>query len=368
MALMRPVPVERVLELGEEWAAADNLVASGPFLLSRESVPGTQTVLVRNPYWPIAFNGNVDRVNLLQLSAEEAYDLWSRNRLDLAPVPDENQAQVLNRYDTRVELVPGQAVFYLAFNYDSPAFSSPALRRAFGAAIDRDRLIREVHGGQALPMRHFAPPGIFGAPLLDEVGTGYSPDLARQELAASGFGDCRLLPPLRILVSSSDLALQQVELIRDMWMEELGCLESQFTIEQAQFGALLANTQANAQDRPDMWELGWASAYPDENNWVGEVIHCTESENRQRRPCSQIDDIIRQAAVLDAQDGRVDLYRQIERALFGEGGELPLIPLFVRAEYALRQGWLNYRPAPFGGEQYDTYFVDAGVKELERGR
>jgi ABC-type oligopeptide transport system substrate-binding subunit len=114
--------------------------------------------------------------------------------------------------------------------------------------------------------------------------------------------------------------------------------------------------------------LGWASYYPDENNWLNDVVHCTESENRQNRPCTPTDEIISQANLASEHVERLALYRQAERELFGEEGIIPLSPLFVRAEYLLRHGWVDFNRAHFGGEQYDTYLVDGVVKSLERER
>jgi ABC-type oligopeptide transport system substrate-binding subunit len=312
----------------------------------------------------------VDRVNIIHLDDDnDAYLLWEDRDLDLSPIPAAEQTNILSRHQAKSVLITNQDVFYLAYNFESPAFSIPEVRRAFGAAIDRERLVREVHGGLALPMRHLAPPGVVGAPPIDQVGTGYSPDLARQLMDNSVFGDCRLMPPITYLVSSSDIALQQAELLRAMWMEELGCSEEQTTIAQVQFGQLLADTRPDAAaKRPDLWDLGWASYYPDEDNWLGDVLHCEDSENRQLRPCSEVDELIRQAGRETDVDQRWELYRRAERAFFGENGIEPMSPLFVRGRYVLRQGWISYTPAHFGGEQYDTYLLDPEVKELERNR
>jgi ABC-type transport system substrate-binding protein len=210
---------------------------------------------------------------------------------------------------------------------------------------------------------------VIGAPAIDEVGTGYSPDLARQLMDSSGFGDCRLMPPITYMISSSDIALQQAELLREMWMDELGCNVEQITIEQVQFGILLASTRPDAgAQRPDLWDLGWASYYPDQANWLGDVLHCNDSENRQLRPCSEVDRIIRQAGGDIPAEDRGELYRQAEREFFAADGLEPLSPLFVRGDYVLRQGWINYTPVHFGGEQYDTYQLNAEVKELEQNR
>ena len=102
--------------------------------------------------------------------------------------------------------------------------------------------------------------------------------------------------------------------------------------------------------------------------WLGDVLHCHDSENRQLRPCSEVDQLIRLANRDVTVDERWDLYRQAEREFFTDGGIEPISPLFVRGDYVLRQGWVNYTPAHFGGEQYDTYLVDADVKDLEQNR
>ncbi len=369
MWLLRPVPAELLQEMGEDWHQPEFIWTSGPFAFGSGTKVGTRTVLQRNPYWPIDFRGNVNQVNILHLEEMDAYLLWEDRNLDMSPVPSEEQGSILSRHELKADLVSNQTVFYLAYNFQSPAFSVPEVRQAFSWSIDRERLITEVHDDLARPMRHFAPPGVVGAPPIDEVGTGYSPDRARLAMDSSVFTDCRLLPPIKYMVSSSDLALQQAELLRDMWVEELGCNEEQIIIEQVQFGDLLANTRPDAgENRPDLWDLGWVSYYPDENNWLRDVLHCTDSQNRQNRPCHSTDDLIRQANENIPIDERMALYRQIEREFFGEEAIEPITPLYVQADYVLSHGWVTYTPAHFGGEQFDTYFVDADVKALERNR
>ncbi len=368
--LFHPVPPELVEEFGDEWQAAEGLWTSGPFMPVSPLTPDTQTILHRNSLWPLPHTGNVDIVNILYFDdAMPAYQLWQAKSLDVSPLPAAEQKALLSLSPQKALLTTNQSVFYLGFNFDSGAFREADVRRAFSAAIDRQRLVDEIYDNEALPMRHLTPPGVVAAPLIDEIGVGYSPDDARHWLAQSGFGSCRLIPPFTLLVTSSDLSLRQAELIRDMWVEELGCAPEQITIDQSQFGTLLANTRRDVgAARPDLWELGWASYFPDAQNWVGDLLHCTDSENRQNRPCSEVDALIRQAAgTLDPTE-RTLLYRRIEDMLFGGEGLFPVIPLYVSGEVQLTQTWLAFTPASFGGEQYDTYFIRADLKELERSR
>ncbi len=370
----RPLPPEFITELGDEWQSTRwqtntevPFLTSGPFFPIN---PEFQTLQL-NPLWPLPRQGNVELINIyFAKGGNSTFDLWQARQLDLINAANLDLDFEDERIVTRLEWVPEQTVHYVGFNFDSGIFREPEVRRAFAAAIDRERLVEELFGPQAMGMQHLIPPGAVAASPSDEVGIGYSPDYARQQLAASGFGSCQLIPPFTFLVSASDLSLQQAELIRRMWIEELDCTEDQIQIEQAQFGVLLANTRRDAGAvRPDVWELAWASFYPDANNWMGDLLHCDDSENRHNRPCSQDDDLIRQAnSVLDVTE-RTDMYRQLENRFFGDAGIMPLVPLYIRTEPKLLHAWItSYTPALFGGEQYDTYQIDMAIKDLERSR
>jgi ABC-type oligopeptide transport system substrate-binding subunit len=117
-----------------------------------------------------------------------------------------------------------------------------------------------------------------------------------------------------------------------------------------------------------MWELGWSSYYPDTHNWLSDLLHCQDSENRQLRPCNPTDDLIREAAVTLDIDQRRQLYRQVENQFFGMDGLMPVAPLYAQGQRIAVQPWLSYTPAAFGGEQFDTYTIDVVLKRLERSR
>lgn len=366
--VMRPLPAEIITEFEEDWVLPENLLVSGPFVISSNSVTDKQMILVRNPFWSLPFRGNVDVVNIFYVDEETAFELWEDKGLDVAPVPASELGSVLDQFPPRYKLIPSQEVFYLAFNFESPVFNSVEMRRAFGAAIDRQLLIEDVFGSNGISMRHLVPPGVFGALPVEQVGTGYSPDFARVQMAQSPFQDCRfIVEPITYLVSSSDVELQQAELLQQMWEDELSCPKELFVIEQVPFGTLLARTRADVSNRPDMWHLGWASYYPDAQNWFGNVLHCTENENRQKRACGEVDRLIEQAWGTVVPAEQLELYRQVERLFFADDGIVPIVPLYARARYVVSQDWLTrFVPAIFGGEQYDTYQLDAVQKELER--
>lgn len=372
MWFMRPLPRELFEdETIDDWQTAVQnetitLLTSGPFM----PLEANLTSLQRNTLWPIPFQGNIEIVKINYLDDDKtALLLWQAKSLDVIDASAIDLSTLPSTTLQQAALISQQTLLYLNFNFESGVFREPTLRRAFSAAIDREALVEEVYEGEAIPMRHLIPPGVVGALSVDEVGLGYSPDYARIQLAESGFRSCRLMPDIRFMVSSSDLSLLQAELIIQMWVEELGCAESQIQIEQVPFGTLLANTRPDAgAARPDIWELAWASYYPDANNWMGDLVHCQESENRENRPCGDVDALIRQAVQTVDLAEREALYRQIENILFGDEGITPLAPLYLRSEAMLIQNWITYQPALFGGEQYDKYAIEVDRKELERSR
>ncbi len=377
----RPVPRELVEEHGDEWRDAveelsdgwqtpDNLVVSGPFVPSANTISDDALLLNRNVSWPLPAKGNVDVVNVqFQLDEMEIFEAWQERELDLGLLPAEEREVFLETSPDKARLITNQTVFYVGFNFDSPVFREPAVRRAFSSAVDRSSLIESMFDGRALGLRHFTPPGAFGAPPQNEVGIGYSPDYALQQMDQSSIRSCKLLPPVTMLVSTADLSLEQAELVRDMWVKELGCDERLIEIEQVEFGELLADTSpAATESRPDMWELAWPAYYPDAHNFLNDLFHCTDGENRQNRECSELDGLMRQARNTPDPEERTDLYRTIENEFFATDGRFPVIPLYVRGDYVLVQSWLNYPPALSGGEQFNTYQVDQELKRLERSR
>lgn len=380
LPFFQPVPRDRVTEMGNEWLDAigeystgwqtpDNLVTSGPFMLITSQLTPESAKLHRNPLWPIENAGNVDEITIVLRSDEmDAFESWGNRTLDIAPLPLSEREVVLQRSPTKVRTIPSQVLFYIGFNFGSGVFNEPEVRRAFSAAIDRQALLDELYEGRGMIMRHGTVPGVVAALPIGELGVGYSPDYARQQMAASSIRSCRLLPEVTFLVSSADLSLRQAELIRDMWIKELDCLKESIIIEQVQFGELLARTRQDSSTRPDMWELAWAPTFPDSKNLITDLLHCQDSENRQNRECSEADTLMQRAGSIVDPAERMALYRQAESLFFNENGSFPIAPLYIRSQEIVVQDWVAFNPVAFGGQQWNRIVLQASLKELEQNR
>jgi ABC-type transport system substrate-binding protein len=314
-------------------------------------------------------DGNIEEivVNVVP-DTSTGYALWLNNEVDRSNIPDAELEAHLDQYGDETVQIPDLAVFYIAFRMTKAPFDDVHVRRAFGAAFDSATYIETVRQGQGLPMKHFAPPGIFGAPPINEVGVGFDPEFAAAELEAAGYPNCEGFPTVTLLGYSGQSTLNWIEFAQANWSENLGCSPDLIQIEQQPFSELLAATAASTDDAeaPHMWTLGWGPDYADENNWVGDVLWC-ETDNRSKRTCNEIDDMIVAAREETDPAVRTEMYAEIEEAFFGYEGEYPFFPIFLRIAYQAEHSWLDKVEALFGGQQWYTWNIDQEAKMAARG-
>ncbi|MCZ7541650.1 MAG: peptide ABC transporter substrate-binding protein [Anaerolineae bacterium] len=373
MWVFRPVPQEIVEQYGDEWTRLGALTTNGPFVFDEQS--RTRRVLLRNPYIPadLVGPGNVER--LIISSAEDAGSAFTQYEfglVDLTSVPSTEVQAILAdpAYAEELHQVFSPSVFYLGFAFDKSPTDNVHVRRAFSAVVDRAAFIRDVQDDLGVPMIHFTPPGMFGAPPHDQIGVGYDPDYARAQMAEAGYPDCTGFPPMEIAAFSG--GVDWANFLINALERELGCDPALFTIEQHGFESLIdaVSYRQNAADRPHLWTMGWNPDYGDANNWVNDVLGCASLHNDMKRPCSEVDNLIRAAMTESDPDTRIAQYAQIEERFFGADGLVPIIPLNMPVGYVLLQPWFS---APvetdgiYGGEHYDYYTIDQAAQLAGRG-
>ncbi len=373
MWIYRPVPREIIEQYGNEWTDVGNIVTNGSFVLD-ELVRGVSRVYLRNPVLPadVQGPGNVERIMVTIVSDQGTrFALYQDNQIDSGPVPSAELQSILAdpAYADQLIQVSTLSVFYFGFAINKPPMDNVHLRRAISAAVDRDAFIQEIMHTQGIPMIHFTPPTMFGAPPINEVGVGYDPDFARAQMAEAGYPNCEGLPPLDIMTYQG--VGEWAEFLAASLERELGCDPNSLTIEQQEFSSLLANIDKRnpPEDRPHIWTLGWGPDYPDANNWVNDVLYC-EGQNDFMRPCSEVDDMILEAAQETDSDRRTELYYRIEEMFFGPEGEQPIVPLFMETGFGLVKPWYT---GPFetdgiyGGTHWDWRTIDQAAQRAARG-
>ncbi|MBI5931713.1 MAG: peptide ABC transporter substrate-binding protein [Chloroflexi bacterium] len=374
MWMLRAVPQETVEEFGDEWTAPGNIVTNGPFFV-QEITRGVRRVFVRNTALPSDLSSGTGNVEVINSTVIEdggtIYSLYQNNQLDSSGVPPAELQNVLAdpTLSQQVLQIFDLTVFYFGFGHDKAPFDNVHARRAFSAIIDRQAFIEQVLAGRGVPMIHFTPPGMAHAPAINEIGVGFDPEYAKTEMEAAGYPNCEGFPSIDMV------AYQGAGNWTDFWAaaaeEYLGCDPSLLNVEQLEFSVLLEIVDPNTptQDRPNAWTLGWGPDYGDANNWVNDVLSCT-SDNAFLRPCSEVDDLINQAASESDPTVRDQLYAEIEESFFGPEGEFPIAPIYLRSFFTLVKPWYSgpfETDGLFGGAHWGAYTIDMAAKLAARG-
>jgi oligopeptide transport system substrate-binding protein len=371
--LLRALPREVIEEYGNDWTQPGTIVTNGPFVLD-EWRDGWGWTLGRNPYLPadVRGPGNVERVVITHMdSYEAAFQAYMTNQLDLALVPPQRYEELWDdsTLADQINYYYRAASNYYAFASDKAPFDNVHVRRAFSAALDREQWCSDIYGvhSSCAPMIHFTPPGVFGAPPIDEVGVGFDPDYAREQLALAGYPECKGFPEIHA-VTEEGLGFIFTYLA-DQLADVLGCDPGLWHVEEVANDISRADPRAPEEDRPHMWINAWIADYPDANSFMSDVLYCN-TWNEFKRPCTEVDDLIDQAAAASDPLVRNDLYRDIEERFFGPEGEFPIIPVHTGILWLLAKPWVERSPGGMrwaGSLYYDWYTIDQAAQVAARG-
>lgn len=101
-------------------------------------------------------------------------------------IPFENVAEFDKNADFKTVKSPGSVYQYLAFNLRDPILSKVLVRRAIAHGIDRERIVRDIQRGYAVPTDTMLAQGHWAR--AENLPTyPYDPNKARQLLAQAGY-------------------------------------------------------------------------------------------------------------------------------------------------------------------------------------
>ena len=359
MWTLRPVPQWAIEEHGDAWTDPANIVVNGPYMIT-EWLPGEKLTFVKNDGYFAADQVQIDEVTLSVIADQfTEVALYESGELDVAgmnasSLPAEELKRIMEDPTLSAELHvgPRASTTYVGFTMTKPPFDNALVRKAFSAAIDRETMVRDVVGS-GVPATQFAPPGIFGAP-DPEVGIGYDPAQAQAWLAEAGYPNGEGFPTIKYRYFASSLEEALAQALQAMWKETLNV---NVELESMEFPAFLASLRNDVpvEEMPETWRLGWGADYPDENNFVYEVFHCTDSTNYPRAACTAADEMAAQAAVETDPEVRKDLYKQVETLMFGE--EVRVAPYYHRGYTILTKPNVSMSYPTFAPYNWDTWSV-----------
>ena len=360
MWTLRPVPSWAIEEFGDAWTDPANIVVNGAYKVT-EWNPGESLTFVKNDGYVNAADVQIERVELAVITDQNTeVALYESGELDVAgegaaSLPVEEVTRIREDATLSAELHEGPraSTTYVGFTMTKAPFDNVLVRKAFSAAIDRETMVRDVVGS-GVPATQFAPPGIFGAP-DPEVGIGFDVEQAQAWLAEAGYPDGADFPTVTYRYFANTLEEALAQALQAMWKETLNV---DVEIEAQEFPVFLAGLRNDVplEQMPEMWRLGWGADYPDENNWVYEVFHCTDSSNYPRAACTEADELAKQAALEPDQEVRKELYAQVETLMFQE--EVRVAPYYHRGYTILTKPYVQRAYPTFAPVNWDTWRIE----------
>ena len=352
MWVNRPVPRWTIEKYGEKWTEPENIVTNGSYLLTKWAHED-ELILEKNPDYFDADKVQIEKVHCVMIvEASTAMAMYEDGKLDSVgtPLDDMDRVKADPVLSKELFIAPQLCTYYYGFNNSKPPMDNPLVRKAFSAAIDRQSLIDYVTKGNQLPATTFACPGIFGHVLPSEgVGIGYDPEAARKYLADAGYPEGKGLPEVTLMFNTSEGHSKIAQAIQQMWKENLG-VEVNLTNQEWK-----VYLKTLSEDAPQIFRLGWCADYPDANNWVYEVFHSTDSDNRIQWHNAEFDRTVEEAARESDPAKRLELYKRAEQILCEE--EAAIAPIYFYTFVQMTKPYLTRSYSPLGGEHFRDWKI-----------
>jgi len=352
MWVARPVPKWTIEKYGEKWTEPENIVTNGPYLLTKWA-HHDEIIMEKNPDYPEADKVQIEKVHctmVVELSTAMAmYEDGILDSVD-APLDDMDRIKTDPVLSKELFIAPRLCTYYYGFNNTKPPMDNPLVRKAFSAAIDRQSLIDFVLKGEQKPATTFTCPGIFGhVPPEEGVGIGYDPEAARKYLADAGYPEGKGLPEITMMFNTSESHRKIAQAIQQMWMEVLGV---EVNLTNQEWGVYLNTIN---EDAPQIYRLGWCADYPDANNWVYEVFHSTDSNNRIKWHNAEFDRVVEEAARESDPAKRLELYKRAEQILCEE--ETAMAPIYFYTFVNMTKPYLTRTYSSLAAEHFKDWRI-----------
>ncbi len=282
---VRPVPQEAIEEFGDTWTEPGNIMTNGSMVLA-EWTHDAHLSYKKNPYYFKADEIQIDEIDVSIVGdSATIMAMYENDEIDFAGVSGDDVDRVKTDPVLSQEYhnAPSPGTYILYLRTTKPPLDNVHVRRALAYAIDKQSLVNNVLKGGQVPARTFAPAGIFGN-VAEDPGVGIMFDLekAKAELAEAGYPDGEGFPTLLYMYNTWDGTNQRIaEAIAQMWKDNLNI---DTTFESMEWKVYLDVIKASAPDEEvgHTFRYTWFADYPDQNNWVHEVMNPTQGANRSK--------------------------------------------------------------------------------------
>ncbi len=309
-----PIRLDLISKYGEKWTEAGNMVGLGPFVLKAWRHDKEILLERNNGYFGAKSALRFVHAQMIQEQAT-ALNLFEAGKLDAVDgIPSTELKNARKKKEFRS--IGVLQSYYYGLNTQKPPLNDPLVRRAIAQAIDRQKVVQVLAGGQ-IPMTGWVPSGMFG--YATDVGLEFNLERARADLEKAGYNDKHPLPKIEIQFNISEDHQRIAELVQSQLKENLGI---NVELKSQEWKTFLSSLKT---DPPMLFRFGWLADYPDPDNFMNLMTSYSDN-NHTRWSDKRYDKLIEQAATETSAEVRRDLYRKAGKIMLEEA--VPVIPLF----------------------------------------
>jgi oligopeptide transport system substrate-binding protein len=323
-------PRAAVEKFGDKWTEAKNIVTNGPFKLERWK-HNANIDIVKWDGWRDAASIKLTRVNGRLISdgttAVQAFEAGEVDVLQGGLPPDE----IPRLKDTpEYEQYPGLGTYYYGVNVKN--VPDVKQRRAMALAIPRQSIIDNVAQADQLPATGFTPKGMPGFDVINP-NSPFLPAEGDLDQAKTLMGEVASpVKDITLYINDAPGHREIAVAIQAAW-KELGISS---TVKQQEFQQYLEFLGPPPNKDVDVYRLGWIGDFVDAINFL-ELWTCDSGNNSTNYCNKDYDALVEKARQTQDNDARYEIYGQLEDILFGENGDLPVLPIYFYTYPALER-------------------------------
>lgn len=317
-------PGPMIKKYGDRWLNVFGVPCSGPYQFVSWRLNDRIRVRKNPHYWDAA-NTQLEVVDFLPVTLPStALNLYDTREADIVwdkdLVPTEILADLRKRDDFHT--FANFATYFLRFNTTRKPFSDPRVRKAFGMALDRKRIVERITKGGEYPASFIVPPGLPG--YQSPEGLTHNPEEARRLLAEAGYPGGKGFPNIDYIFNTQrDHEKIAVEM-KEMWFRELGI---DVGLRAVEFKVWI-RTQSDLDY--DVIRSSWVGDYSDPNTFL-DLFMSNNPNNRTGWKNPAYDEMLRHANSLSDTNARARFLHDAEKLLVRD--EAPILPLYIYNGY-----------------------------------
>ncbi|MFI5385069.1 MAG: ABC transporter substrate-binding protein [Fimbriimonadales bacterium] len=316
------------VKAGKRMTSIKEMVGTGPFMASEYQDDQVFKLKAFKDYHEGApLVDGIERP--IMPDAVSRYSAYGRGELDYLPIQrqDIKAVKADPKLSAELHYFPRPSIYYVGLNQGVvPQFRDKRVRQAFAMAVDRDRIVNDILGGQNTRADGFLPPGVLG---YREKAASYPFDAnkARQLLADAGFPGGKGFPAIKIAFrgEQTDVKLVGGDVAQQIH-DNLGIEVGQEAME---WGAYLARN--NAKKNP-FFHMRWAADYLDPQDFISLFFTTNGNENKIYYSNPQVDALCAKADADLNEPERLQLYAQAEDIVLQDA---PIFPVYFQRDAEL---------------------------------